>query len=218
MLKAAYLETFQQTLTYSSSTLTEDEVESSSNTLFIRNNAKLYSGWDAVFDAGYNQSTSMDNIKTTSTIFRVGSSVIPNEKVTLDLYYTGTKQSADTSGNASSSKQTFNVQTLYYPYKTLSFFARITVEDDDKQDDLRVFQNYSANWSPFRDGDLQLFLTYNETLRSADEQQESTIGPGLTWSIRRHAVLDMWYFYRSVKSSLITTDTSNFRTSLKMTF
>lgn len=218
MVKAAYLETFQQTLTYSKNILTEDEAKSSSYTVFLRNNAKLYSGWDAVFDAGYNQSTSQDNTKTSSTIIRAGSSIIPNERLSVDLHYTGTKQSGETPGNASSFRQTYNVQALYYPFRTLTLFARINVKDDDKQDDLRVLQNYSANWSPFRDGALQLFLTYNEMLRSADEQKERIIGPGLKWNISRYAVLDMSYYYTSVESALITTDTSNFRISLKMTF
>lgn len=216
LLRAAYLKTFQQTLSFNTTIRTEDEEESSSNTVFLRNSAKLYSGWDAVLDVGYNQSTDKDNTETTSTSIRVGSSIVPNERLSVDLYYTGSEVSGET--GASFFSQTYDIQALYHPYKTLSLFANINANIDDKEEDLRLLQHYSANWSPFRDGDLQFSLTYRETLRSADEFQERVIGPGLRWHINRYASADMSLFYLSSKSELITTDVLSYRTSLKMIF
>jgi len=213
MVKADYLETFQQTLSVSRRTRTENNAESSTNSVFLHNNVKLYSGFDAVLDAGYNQNTSQSNIETSSAIVRIGSSIVPNEKLSISLHYTGTKHSGATSLN-----QTYNIRTSYHPYKALSLFAGINVEDKDSQDDLRILQNYSVNWSPFPDGDLQLFLAYNETLRSADERRERTTGPGLKWKISRRASLDMAFFYASVESALTTTDSFNFSTHLQVRF
>ena len=74
------------------------------------------------------------------------------------------------------------------------------------------------NWAPFPDGDLQLSFTFNETLRLADEQEETAIGPGLKWDINRYAFLDMSFFYTMVKSKLITTDSTAFRTTFRVSF
>ena len=217
LAKAAYMETFQQILSYSNNRLTENAGTSISNSVFLRNNAKLYEGWDTFIDLGYSWSTPLEGGKTTVTSTRVGSSIVPNNKITLDLNYTATKQTQE-NGSTSTFNQSVDGQLMYIPYRTLSLFARVIIEDSDRVDELKIFQDYLLNWAPFPDGDLQLSFTFNETLRLADEQEETAIGPGLKWDINRYAFLDMSFFYTMVKSKLITTDSTTFKTTFRVSF
>lgn len=217
LVKAVYMETFKQTLTYSSTQVTEENGSSDTNSIFLRNNAQLYSGWNTYLDTGYSWNKPLEGGQTNSTIIRAGTNVVPNEKITINMNYsaTKTKQSEEGSGT-STSRQTWDLQVFYLPYKTLSLFARLSI--DDRENSKKTYQNYSANWLPFPDGDLQFSLNYTERLRSADEQEERTIGPGLKWNISRHALLEMSYYIAKSESELETIDSINFNTKLRMFF
>lgn len=218
LLRAAWLETFEQVLTYSGNKLDEEEGTTKSNTIFVRNNAKLYKGWNAFFDASYSWSMPLEGGDSTATTLRVGTNIVPHKKINFDITYSTTEESIKNGEETSTREQELDFRTLYYPYRTLTFFVKFNVQESDENDERKVLQNYSASWSPFPDGDLQFFLTYNETLRSADDQEERVMGPSLKWNIGSHAKLDVFYFLTKVRSKLDTTDSQSLKMTLTLTF
>lgn len=214
-LKAAYIETFGQVLTYSGTQTTENGGSSDSNSVFLRNNLQLYTGWDAYVDAGHTRSKSILGIETKTSIIRTGTNIVPNEKIPINVNYTISKSSQSGDGTSATSK-TLDVQSFYLPYKNLSLFARLTMTDDAASN--RTYQNYSINWAPFPDGDLQFSLNYTETLRSIDEQEERIIMPRLSWKISSYAALEMSYIIARSDTKLETTDTTSFNTNFRMSF
>lgn len=220
MLKAAYLKTFEQILSLSSNEQRGEDGKSTVYTVFLRNNANLYSGWDAYVDIGYSQSKPLEGGEAIAQTVRAGTNVVPHKKINFDMTYSITKsdETDENSGKTSTSNQEFDFRTLFYPYRTLTFFANVNVQDSDEQESRKVFQNYSAGWSPFPDGDLQLFLTYNEKIRSADDLEEKTMGPSLKWNISRYANLDIFYFVTEEETGLQMRDSKTFKVVFTLTF
>lgn len=212
-LRAAYWEALKQILTYSGTKTTEEDGTSSTNSLFLRTNAQLYKGWSAFIDAGYSWSEPLDGAETTSTIIRSGTNVVPNDKITFDINYSvaTTQQSG---GDTSRSELDF--QAFITPFRALTFNARFSMLD--QEDSTTTLHNYSANWSPFPDGDLQFFFTYSETLRPEDDQESRTIGPSLKWSLSRHFIFDAAYTISESETVLQVTDSTSFIVNLRMVF
>ena len=89
------------------------------------------------------------------------------------------------------------------------------VDRDNRTD---TFQNYSLNWAPFPDGDLQFFFIYNETLRSQDDHEERVIGPGLKWTIGRFGLLDLAYTWSRSEDNIQKVDSKILNGNLRIIF
>ena len=214
-LRAAYLETLEQTLSYSGSKTTEEDGSSSTNSIFLRTNATLYRGWSAFLDAGYSWRQPSESAQTTSTIIGSGTNLVPNDKITINMDYQVTKtQQSDGGGETSSSR--WDTQAFITPFRALSFNARVRMLDQGNS--TTTLYNYSANWSPFPDGDLQFFFAYFETLRPEDEQKSRTIAPSLKWALGRHFSLDMSYSLNESETKSQATESNSFSASLRVIF
>jgi hypothetical protein len=212
-LRAAYWDALEQILTYGGTKTTEEDGTSSTNSLFLRTNAQLYKGWSAFVDAGYSWSEPLGGAETTSTIIRSGTNVVPNDKITLDINYSvaTTQQSG-----GDTSKSELDFQASVTPFRALTFNARFSMLD--QEDSTATLHNYSANWSPFPDGDLQFFFTYTETLRPEDDQESRTIGPSLKWSLSRHFIFDAAYTISQSETVSQATDSNSFIANLRIVF
>lgn len=216
-LKAAYMKTLTQNLTYSGTKTTAEEGSSSTNSLFLRTNADLYKGWSAFFDVGYNWDEPLSSAKTTSTTFRTGTNIVPNNKFTINMNYSVTQtQESDGETGQTYSRSEWDINAFWVPFRALSFNARVNVLD--RGDKTATLYNYSVNWSPFLDGTLQLYLVYNETLRPEDEIKNRTIGPSLKWIISRHFLLDMYYSVSQEETRFQETESNGFRMNLRINF
>ena len=215
LLRAAYLETLNQTLTYSGTKTTGEDGTSSRNSLFLRTNAKLYRGWSAFLDAGYSWRQPSESAQTTSTIIRSGTNLVPNDKITINMDYQVTKtQQSDGGGETSSSR--WDTQAFITPFRALSFNARVRMLDQGNS--TTTLYNYSANWSPFPDGDLQFFFTFDEALRPEDEQKSRTIAPSLKWALGRHFSLDTSYSLNESETKSQTSESNIFSVELRVIF
>jgi hypothetical protein len=211
-VRAAYSENFGQTLSYSGTHLTEEEGSSHTNSTLLRNSARLYRGWDAFLDAGYSWDRPLGEGRTTSTLVRLGTNLLPNEKISINMNYDA--RWSRESGEPSRFRQEGDVQAFFSPFRTLSLFARVNVVDEE--DDTRSFQNYSLNWSPFPEGALEFFFQYSELLRSEDDREDRIIGPGLRWRIRRGASLELFYNLIDSDSKIERTESKNFSANLRI--
>jgi hypothetical protein len=215
-LRAAYLETLEQILTYSGTQTSEDEGSGSTDSLFLRTNAELYRGWSAFLDLGYSSDSPAGRADATSTIIRSGTNIVPNAKTTININYSITDTQESGGENRQTSKSILDTQIFLTPFRALSLNAKLRFED--REDSTTTSQNYSANWSPFPDGDLQFFFTYTETLRPEDDQESRTIGPSMKWTIGRHAFLDMAYTVTENETRLQTIESNSLNAKLRIVF
>lgn len=215
-LKADYWKNFRQVLTYSGMETKEKDGSSSTNSIFLRTNTDLYRGWSALLDTGYNWSEPLESVPKTSTIIRADTNLVPNDKITINMNYAVTNTKENGGENRDTSKTEWGFQAFLTPFRALIFNFRFYELDQD--DSKSTLYNYSANWSPFPDGDLQFFFTYTETLRPEIGQKDRNIGPSLKWSLNRHFFLDMAYNITSSETILQTTDSDSFNVNLKINF
>jgi hypothetical protein len=142
---------------------------------------------------------------------RAGTNGEPHRKLTINLNYQLRK-------NVEPEKNTdadFNLEAFFTPFTTLSINARLNVT---QREETRTLQNYVVNWSPFPDGTLQFFFTYNETLQSEENARQRTIAPGLSWTIGSHVFLDITYNIITDESDTQKTEANTFVSNVKITF
>jgi len=215
-LKAAYWDSLRQILTYSGTETKEEDGPSSKRSIFLRTNAELYRGWSAFLDTGYSWDEPLESTPTTSTIVRAVTNLLPNDKITINMNYAVTNTKENGGENRNTSKKEYGLQAFLTPFRALTFNFRFNVIDQN--DSKSTLYDYSANWSPFPDGDLQLFFSYTETLRPEYGQKERSMGPGLKWSLNRHFFLDMSYNISNSENTFQTIDSNTFNANLRLNF
>jgi hypothetical protein len=210
-LRANYLPTFRQALTYSGTRTYGRQSDSRSDGLFLRNNADLYHGWSAYLDTGLTWSRDEDR-KARSLLTRVGTKLVPNEIVTLNLDYTANR--TQSAGEDERLKETGNFQAFILPSRNLSLFARLQyVEEEDSRSTL---QNYDINWAPNPGGSVQLFLSYNQRILSEGNVEETVLSPGLRWRITRYATFRTTYSLFESDSDTESRDSRNLTANLRL--
>ena len=215
-LRAAWLRTFDQSLTYTGRYEDSDLGTAYQNSIFLRSNSILYKGWSAFLDLGYTWEEPVSGEKITSSVIRPGTSIKPHPTLDLNLnfQFRRTDQSGADIGPTDESK--WDVQAFYTPFSNLSFFAKVNGIHRDGESD--TFQQYTINWSPYPDGDLQFFFTFNEVLISENNQKQTVVGPGLKWRIGRHINLDMSYNWTTDDSDIQKIESNIFNLELKLIF
>lgn len=195
-LRANYIETFRQTLTYSGSRTYDELGDSRSDGVFLRSSADLYRGISALIDTGLSWGQDADGTSSNSKFVRIGSKLLPNSMITLDLDYSANW--SQSSGEEERLKETGSFQAFILPGRYLSIFARLRFnEDEDNRD---TFQNYSVNWSPSPGGSVQLFMSYDQRILSEGNKEDKVFSPGFRWRMTRYAVLRTTYSWFDSKS------------------
>jgi hypothetical protein len=215
-LKAQWLETFDQSLTFSGTYENLEAGTSSTNSIFLRNNASLYKGWSMYTDVGYSWQETVDGLNYGTTTLKSGTSIQPNAKLNIDAYYSYKIHDQSGPDSGSINETEWDVQAFYNPFTNLSILARLNYLDRGQGS--QTYQNYTANWSPFPDGDLQFFFVYSETLRSPGDQNDRTIGPGLKWTIGRHIFINGSYNYTKSTTSTQEIESNIFYADLRLVF
>jgi hypothetical protein len=215
-LRAAWLRTFDQSLNYTGRYEDGDLGTAYQNSIFLRSNAILYKGWSAFLDLGYTQEEIFSGESITGSFIRPGTSIQPHPTLDLNLnfQFRRNEQSGADIGPTEESK--WDVQAFYTPFNNLSFFAKVNGLYRDGESD--IFQQYTLNWSPFPDGDLQFFFTFNEVLISENNQEQTVVGPGLKWRIGRHINLDMSYNWTTDDSDIQKIESNIFNSELRFIF
>jgi len=217
-IRGNYLPTFNQTLAFSGTNESDQASSTYDYSIFLRHNATLYTGWSAFLDVGRSWNLLVDDTRNANTTIRMGTNFIPNSMINLNFTYNYTL--TDSKPPEGDSQKTTNknlyLQVFFTPFRALSFSASINYVD--REDFSSTVQQYSASWSPFPDGDLQFFFTYNETLTPELDQNERTIGPGFNWRISNHFSLRMSYSYVESETNTQKAEINNFFSELTINF
>lgn len=191
-LMARYLDTFNQSLTYSFSHQNDEESQTTiSNAIFLRNNLDLYQGWSMFLDNGYSWQNPAEGESFNTTFVRVGSNIVPNRWLNTTLSY-GVSWVRE-SGKPVSRDQDGRVAVSWVPTSTLSLSADFAFTDKTGEEkDSTAEQEYSINWSPLRDGTLLFSLAYAQS-EDDDDKKSWNLSPTLRWQINRKTVLSFDY-------------------------
>jgi len=211
-LRANYMKTFRQVLTYSGTRSHSGQGVSRREGLFLRNNADLYRGWSAYLDTGLSWSQAEEEAKARVNLFRVGSKLTPNEIVILNLDYTANRTQSP--GEDTRLKETGSFQAFILPSRNLSLFVRL--QYDQQEDSINTFQNYNLNWAPSPGGSIQFLLSYDQRVRSEGNQEDTVFSPGLTWRITRNATLRTAYSLIRIESDTRSRDSRNLTANLRV--
>lgn len=188
-LSARYLETLNQALIFSGSLNQDvDEGDSTSNSLLLHTNAKLYEGWDVSFDQGYTQESQDVGDDSSKFFVRVRNSLVPHRRFSLIADYSITWEKQD--GSDRYRNESGQLRVLWIPTDTLSLTGEVQLRVNEESTD--VFWEYGINWLPFRDGTLQCSLSY-AVKEDATGNQTQSFSPDISWDITEYASLNVRY-------------------------
>jgi len=204
-LHAAPLRTLSHSLTLSDQTRDSQIGHSSSQSVYLTNNAELYKNVTVYLNGG--QTWSIDEVRERSTQiqYAYGGSVIPVKTVTITGASSYTRFNANDTGFYTRND---NLSVSYYPLPAIYLTAAWnTVQDSSHTNRLK---NYGANWSPFPGGSLLIGFTYMETLQTEDNSLVQSLTESVRWNINRRTALQLSYGNSKTSSDLERTKTRGF--------
>jgi len=222
-LAATPLPTLTDSLVYSGNRQWVGPTSTTSDTMGVYNTAQLYRGISASLNLAASFTTNDDGTgsaeRRRDLFVNIGTGITPNPALTLTTYYTG-KLSHLTGGPSGETRDTTqNILDLglsFTPFRALSLAAGANILSETGQP-TAVRHNYSLNWAPFPDGQLQFSFSYTE---SHLPENSRTIQPTLRWylSSRRRSYLEATYQYNTTSSDSLKTQSSLISASLKTYF
>jgi hypothetical protein len=213
-LRAEYLDTFYQTLTYSSRHDRDEDGSTRSNSVWLRNNMDLHPAWSANLDLGYTRQSPLEEETRSGATIRVASNLAPNRRTNFRMDYriSWTRQKHERTRR----EQRWGLQAFFIPTDVLSVFAEFDYNDRGF-DGHEFAQDYSVHWAPFPDGDLDLSLGYNRFENRSGRKTES-VTPALTWQIRSGLVLTLNYTTGTDETDAVERDLDVFTGVLRFSF
>jgi hypothetical protein len=213
-IRGDYLETFNQTLTYSGAHTRDEDETSTVDSIFLRNSADLYRDWSANLDLGQSWTNPSKGGKSRSTLIRVRTSLIPNTKLHLRLDYSFAWVTEE--GEDSRIEQRGRAEVFLVPLKTLSLFAAVSFRNRDMGNRATdITQDYSVNWAPFPDGTLNFTLGYNY-FSGPRGVEERFVKPGVRWEVARGVLLTVQYTTGVIESATEKSDLQTFNANLRV--
>lgn len=217
-LTATPIPTLNSSLNYSGRKSDQDGEKSDQNSFTLNNRAVLYPGLDMLLGGALSFATLPGNVKSDSSQLNVGFNIVPHRTMSWNLigYLNRSNRSGGDRPDSVSNEHRGQISVSYSPVSALSLF--LSYETELKSEETRTLRNYSLNWSPFRDGTLQLGFSYNESIRPEDEALDKVISPSLTWKIRQATYLDINYALIDTKTADQETESVNFNARLRAMF
>lgn len=214
-LTGHYLETFNQTLTYSyGHDDDEEEGASSVNSVLLRSNLDLYDGWSMNLDNGYSWQYPTEGGKSTNTFARLGTTIIPNRwmNATLNYEISWTTQTDEEDLH----EQTGGMVLSWVPFAALSLSADFSFTDEEGViSDSYTRQMYGLNWSPFQDGTLQFSFSFGDS-QDTDGEKTRSFTPALKWHINRNSLLSLEYSVGNFEDAQEETEFENIILALRV--
>ncbi|WP_041262682.1 hypothetical protein [Citrifermentans bemidjiense] len=212
------LPTLTHSLVYGGRTEFANGQTAVNNSVFLNNSAQLYKGLSSVVAAGYSTTSRSTGEQSETVTFTFGADIVPNRYLTTSLSYQD--QTGQQTGGGHPDSKTFTrttaVNATYRPFEALYLTGGYGMTMQNDRENVTL-QNYSIGWAPFRGGDLQFSLAYNEALDSTGNQKTRSLAPSLRWNIRPGSSLDASYSVQHTDSELSgSTDSRTFSAQLRI--
>ena len=213
-LKAVYLDTLNQVLTYSGAHSRSPDATLTNNFIILRTGADLYTGWSTNLDLGYGYNFLEDGSEQAIRNIRAGTIVEPNRNINLSMDYNISW--IEQTDKPDSMRSFGTAQLLWSLTDTVNTFFRYSFRKTEATTTRTTYEReYNINWAPFPGGTLQFSIGYTEETRSTDRKIK-TISPSMTWKIARGILFDLRYSNGSLDSSTQRSDVENIITKLRI--
>lgn len=192
---------------------------SSTESVFLSNSATIYHGFDVNLSGGVNFAAPAVGARTESTIINTGASIVPNKTLSMGVNHSVTESSSPgvvTQNSVNRARNTSgNVAWAPFPTAYLAYsISMVSASNVQSQ----TIQNYSASWSPFSSGALNLTAAYSESLQSLGTSVDRAISTGMEWRVGPRIFLTAGYVVTKSRASSQSLDAKSFSTDLRMSF
>jgi hypothetical protein len=213
------ISTFNASILYTGQNEWIDGEEDSRRGTSIQTNSQLYRGVDLQVGFGWNFVTRDNGEGLRDRFLTVTAALEPRPNLTLTVTYdnTVTERTGTPIGDLAYRAERVFATLAWDPFPTL----HLAVAEEWVVNDLersRAFTNIGASWSPFPDGTVQFFLTYNESLRPLEYGTERDSRQGVRWRFSGRSYLDVSYETVRTESVLQLTESKIVSANLRLSF
>jgi hypothetical protein len=194
-MTAVPLDSLRHSFVYSGRQETVEGHGTSNNSFSLSNVAQVYPGVDASLALGVSFDTAATDEKTVSNQVTAGMTLIPHSTMNISMAFSDTRRKSsggDLATEISNETRTSVVSVAYTPVPTFYLFASLSTQAVTGSHGITTL-NYSASWSPFRDGTLHCSFNYNEILDITGNQRQRIIVPNIRWNVSRASYLELTY-------------------------
>jgi hypothetical protein len=213
------LPVLSHTIAYSGRYSYEPELETVQHAVYLTNTAAVFRGVDLSASGGASHGRDSTGLKTDSTSYQVGTTIIPRSNLSFNQSYGATSNELYGSVQEPRTDTTRrgDLSVAYTPLETLYLTASWGWVTQSGLRHDRV-QSYGANWSPFRGGALQLSVLYSEDHRSTDDSLSKLLTSGARWNISHALFLTATMSRAHTTSALLESRSATFATELRLLF
>jgi hypothetical protein len=213
------LRTLRNSLVFNGRDEEIDNRPNNTHSIFLYNTAQLYQGVDLNLNGGLSFTKRETGEKGRDILVSMALNVVPHRTLTLGLNYSGTmsRLSGGESEGGSTYTRRVDLNVNFNPFRTVYLSALIELIAE-KGEETETIQNYSVNWSPFPDGALQFYISYNENLRSEDRLKERIFTPSVRYKLGSRSYIDLSYQMIRSDSKIEKTESQAVSSSLKIFF
>ena len=218
-LRAVPLRTLQNSVVFTGRSTDLEGVTTRTNSVFLYNTAELYRGITANLSLGKSYVSADDGSSTQTTQVDALATLIPHSTTTINLMYDSRNVDTNAAGAQLVGRSTRSGQASvsYRPLATLYLFFSYRVEGYSGAES-RFLRNYSASWTPYPGGSLQLVFRYEETFRSELQSLSRILSPRLRWNISSRWYVDAGYEKTRFESDQTVTTADAFTGTMRMWF
>lgn len=198
-LSARPLDTLMHSLTLTEQLHQDRTGTSTLGSLSLFNRADLFRGIAAQLGAGMTFGTTILGQRQLGRQLTINTSVTPNSKLSFQGSYVydetslsgGGRPDETVGGDQWQGGLSFNPVPALFASVALSYTRRARMKN-------QTLTNVGGSFSPFPDGNVQLRVSYNETLDDAAGGRTRLGTAGLHWRVRPNSFLDASYSYFDV--------------------
>jgi hypothetical protein len=187
----------------------------SSESVFLSNSAALYQGLDVNLSGGISFASAATGGHTESTLINAGVSIVPNKSLTISMSHS--ESESNLPGGGINRAVTTAGGLAWAPFATMYLAYSIT-EVSATNTQSETVQSYSASWSPFITGALNLSASYSESLQSHAATIDRALSFGALLRIGPRIFLSAGYAVTKSTAPSQTADARSLSTDLRMTF
>jgi len=219
-VRAVPVETLQHSLVFSGKSSDFEGITTDTSSVFLYSTAELYRGVTTNVSLGKSYASGSDGGRTETTQVSALATLIPHATTTFNLLFDSRRAQTESAASFPVQDRTIRsaqASVSYRPVPTLYLFYSYRMEHQTEADD-RFLRNYSASWSPFPGGSLQLLFRYDETYRSELQSLYRVVSPRLRWNLSDRWYVDVGYEQTRYESNQYVTKTEAVTGTMRMWF
>ena len=214
------LPTLSGTLNYSARQDKTNTTSKTSQALNMSSSAELYRGVSLGLNVGGNltsDNTGKDQKSLTSSL---GVNLVPHRTVSINIGVADQESWASGGDTRDDNKTSYNrsldATITYNPVQAIYLFGTFNIVAQSQQK-TQTAQSIGGSWSPFKDGALQLNVSYREGIQ-ADGTKDTTFTNSAHLTIRPGMFLDLSFLIATSNGATQKNDTQSLSSSFRASF